>query len=355
MPVDWEAVLRVPPYEPRDYEEGAVRLDLNESPFPPPPEVVEAVVEEARRANRYPEARLYRELQEELASYVGVEPDEVVVTAGGDDALARLFALPTRGERRMVRLDPSFSMLDVYASLYSWRVSASRLRPSGDAWVPNEDELLQLAAGASMVVLDQPNNPTGTGMVSRATMLELARLPALLVVDEAYYEFSGVSSVDLVSEGDVVVVRTLSKAFSLAGLRVGYMVAERGLARALRRLVPPFAVPRTSLAAALAALRTRCHVRVVEAVRAERERLLAALRALGARPYRSLANFLLVDTGVEGAADELARARVYVRRVNLGPTWVRVTVGSRADNDALLKALRELLRRRPAPPRAARP
>ncbi len=343
MPIDWSFLSQFKPYQLNDYPPGAVRLDLNESPYPPPHEVVIAILEEARKANRYPEPRLYSELQEAIAEYVGVEPYEVVVVAGGDSGIERLFILPTKNDRNLVLLEPSFSMFNFYAKLFSWNVRRVPIRECGNEWCVPSKLLLDAASDASMVVVDQPNNPTGSALLSIDVLEETARKTSLLVIDEAYHEFYGKSHVNLLAEGNVVLIRTFSKAFSLAGLRLGYLIAPRHIANSLRALLPPFNVARTSLAAGLAALRLKEYSRrIVDAIIRERERLRKALSSRGMKPYRSYTNFLLVNTRIEGIAERLAKKKVYVRKVPFGSTWMRITTGTPSDTELLLQALDQI-------------
>ena len=341
-----DRIRGAPLYEPRDYPEGLVaRLDLNENPGPVPGFVVEAVVEEARRANRYPEKRLYDTLYELLEDYTGVDSGFLVFGPGSDSLLRAVFDATVEPGDRVVYPSPGFAMYSVYAALSGAKAETIELSPCGDKWCLDIAELIDRARGARLVVLDNPNNPTGALLLGRRDIADLVEeTKAVIVVDEAYYEFSGETIVDLVGEHErLVVARTFSKAFGLAGLRIGYIAAPRELREAVWKLLAPFPVPRTSLAAATAALRHRDLVeKQVREITGNREWLRGELLGMGIKAYRSWTNFLLADTDIPGIVDKLAERGVMVRRVPMGDTWMRVTIGTRKELEALLEALRQV-------------
>ncbi|WP_058371498.1 pyridoxal phosphate-dependent aminotransferase [Pyrodictium occultum] len=337
-------------YSPRSYRGVRARLDLNESPYPPPERVVEAVAREAARGNRYPEAEMLERLAGLLSSYTGARPEQIVVGLGGDMVLEKAFHLVLAPGGRMAAPRPSFSMYEVYTRLQGGEPIWVELEPAGGCWRLDWSRFSEAAAGSSLAALDNPNNPTGSllapGEGELAELLErLSARGALLILDEAYYEFSGVTYAGLTEAYDnLLVVRTLSKAFSLAGLRIGYAIAHPRLAERLRSIMPPF-LPRTSVAAAIAALEDPGYARrVADTVRGEREWLASMLRRLpGVRVYCSYTNFLLVETPVEDVVERLAEQGVAVRRVPLGSNWLRVTVGTPGENRVFLEALSRLL------------
>jgi histidinol-phosphate aminotransferase len=321
-----------------------IRLDLNESPKPPPPEVLEAARRALAEANRYPEKSLIRSVEEALAEYVGVPARHVAVTCGGDAALLALFLVSKAAGRAVAFPRYSFSMYRELAEASGSRVIVVPMAERGDAWELDYGVLLEAAREAAIVLVDNPNNPTGSLLLDPGRVEELAsEARGLVVVDEAYYEFSRVTAAGLVESHDnLVVLRTLSKAFSLAGLRVGYVVAGGSVAGAIRRLLP-FPTSRPSLAAALAALEARRYVeRIVEDIVEEREWLRSRLEGVARKVYRSHANFLLVDTGFEDAARRLAENGVAVRATAISSRHVRVTVAGRRESEALIDALSRL-------------
>jgi imidazoleglycerol-phosphate dehydratase len=246
-----------------------------------------------------------------VAGYADVEPENVVLGAGADDLIllcARTFAGP--GDEVAIASEPTYPLYRVAAGL-------------AGAEVGDRDPAVTFCC--------RPNNPTG----------ELGELPGVrpLVVDEAYFEYAGATAVPLIDDG-VVVLRTFSKAFGLAGARVGYALAARDVADELNRRQAPLPVSTLSAALALAALREPPDVgEEIE----ERERLARALRALGLEPLPSRGNFLYVPVDEPLALSEaLLRSGVVVR---MFPDAVRITVRDREDDDLLLDALARALDR----------
>jgi histidinol-phosphate aminotransferase len=281
-----------------------VRFDGNTSPHLLPSSRAEAVAEELARIHTYPHGG-YPRLEEAIARYAGVSPENLVLGAGADDLImlvVRAFAGP--GDRVAIANDPTYPMY----SIAVWIAGAE---------IGDEQPALTICC--------RPNNPTG----------ELGELPAArpLLVDEAYFEYSGVTALDLI-EDDVVLIRTFSKAFALAGARVGYAVARRELAAELRRRQHPGPLSTLSAALAIAALESPPDVRPILD---ERERLAHRLRGLGYDPWPSHANFLFVpvDRPTE-LSDRLLQQGLPVRPV---PGGIRITVRNKEDDERLLQAL----------------
>jgi histidinol-phosphate aminotransferase len=290
-----------------------IRFDANVPPLPGVPQV--PLGESFARLNEYPEGT-YRQLREAAAGYAGVAPDQIVVGAGADGLIglaARTFLGP--GRRAYVRR-PTYSLYAIASGVEG-------------------AELTDDPAAADLVWLCNPNNPTGE-LVEPAEIVELARsVPgAAVVVDEAYFEYGGKSVVPLLAEApNLIAIRTLSKAFGLAALRVGYAVASRELAAELDRRRDP--APVASPAARIAAAALREPRLDVEAAVAERERMREALLATGFECPPSAANFVLLPEAGE-RADELEAQGLVVRRLRDG---IRITVRLPAENDRILAAL----------------
>jgi histidinol-phosphate/aromatic aminotransferase/cobyric acid decarboxylase-like protein/imidazoleglycerol phosphate dehydratase HisB len=287
-----------------------IRFDGNTRPLPPPSARPGAIAAALADVNSYAHGG-HLALVAAVAEYAGVEPGNIVLGAGADDLIllcARSFAGP--GDQVAIASEPTYPLYRVAAGLAGAEVGGT---------------------DPAVTFCCRPNNPTG----------ELAELPDArpLVVDEAYFEYAGVTAAALLDEG-VVVLRTFSKAFGLAGARVGYALAGRDVAAELNRRQAPLPVSTLSAALALAALREPPDVTgEVE----ERERLARALRALGLDPLPSEANFLYVPLDDPAAvAETLLRSGVVVRVFS---DAVRITVRDREDDDLLLGALARALDR----------
>jgi histidinol-phosphate aminotransferase len=324
-----------------------IRLDANESPWPNP-------ADGASGLRCYPEPQPPA-LLAALARLHGVASERVLACRGSDegiDLLLRASCEPGAGS--VVVAPPVFGMYAVCARLHGVRVVEVPLHDTGTAFRPDLDAIAQatLDSQARLVFLCSPGNPTGEALAPAviAALAQRLRDAALVVVDEAYAEFSDVPSAVTQLQGcdNLVVLRTLSKAHALAGARVGCLLAAPALVRALRRCQAPYPLPVPSVAAALSALapgavartRRRCH-RLALA----RERLAARLESLPGvrRVYPSQGNFLLLRLQAPDAALARLQARgIAVRDMRCMPQLgdaLRVTVGNAAQNAALLAAL----------------
>jgi histidinol-phosphate aminotransferase len=281
-----------------------VRFDGNTSPQALPSTRAEALTEELGRIHTYPHGG-YPELERAIASYAGVAPENVALGAGADDLillLTRSFASP--GDTVAIANDPTYPMFPISV----WIAGAE---------VGDDDPVLTICC--------RPNNPTG----------ELGELPAArpLLVDEAYFEYSATSAVDLI-EDSVIVIRTFSKAFGLAGARVGYALAGRDVAAELNKRQHPAPVSTLSAALALAGLQAPPDV---SPILEERERMADRLRGLGFEPRESHANFLYVPVeDPQAEYDRLLQHGLAVRPVRGG---IRITIRTPQDDDRLLARL----------------
>jgi histidinol-phosphate aminotransferase len=284
--------------------EQVIRFDGNTSPQALPSTRAEALTEELGRIHTYPHGG-YPELERAIAEYAGVAPENVVLGAGADDLillLTRSFASP--GDHVAIANDPTYPMFPIGV----WVAGAE---------VGDDDPVLTICC--------RPNNPTG----------ELGDLPAArpLAVDEAYFEYSGESAVDLIEDG-VIVIRTFSKAFGLAGARIGYALADRDTAAELNKRQHPAPLSTLSSALALAGLAAPPDV---TPILEERERMRERLLELGFKPRESHANFLYVPVDDPQAEyDRLLQLGLAVRPVRGG---IRITIRTEPDDERLLLAL----------------
>jgi histidinol-phosphate aminotransferase len=329
----------------------AVKLASNEVAFPPLPAVVEALAATAAETNRYPDNGAVV-LTAALAERYGVDPAQVVTGCGAVmlcQQLAQSFNDPGTSMAFAWRSFEMYPLLAQVAGARPVQVPLTPGRPGGPA---DTHDLEALAAAVDestrVVFVCNPNNPTGTAVRSRELerFLDAAPTDTLVVLDEAYREF--VTDPD-VPDGlelmrgrpNVAVLRTFSKAWGLAGLRVGYLIAEDpAVAEAVRKTHVPFSVSSLAQAAAVAALASGEEVRRrCAAVTAERERLTAALRERGLDVSDSQANFVWLPVG-EGTAELAAalEARAVITRPFAGE-GIRVTVGTPEEDDVFLAAL----------------
>jgi len=338
----------LPTYIPGRSVPGAIKLASNEVPFGPLPGVVEALVEAAEGVHRYPDMGVVA-LRDKIAERVGVSPERVVTGCGSvalAEHLARTACLP--GDSILY----SWRSFEAYPIIAATTGAESIKVPNTAA---HEHDLKAMAGavspGTRLIFVCNPNNPTGTS-IGRAVLDEfLAGVPedVIVVLDEAYREFVTDPEVTdgLETYGNrpnVVVLRTLSKAWGLAGLRIGYLVAQPAVADAVRKVVTPFSTNAAAQAAALAALEQEAEMRRrCDIIIAERERVHATLVKWMPDVPRSQANFVwlpLRDRAVE-FAQACEAHRVIVRP--FAGDGVRVTIGTPEENDAFLAAAEKYL------------
>ena len=301
-----------------------LRLDRNER-LRAAPELADLLASvPLETVGRYPDAG---DLEAALADRWRVAPDRVLVTAGADDAIDRMTrALPT-SRREILSVTPTFEMYPFFARLAAARVVAI---PCLDD--PAPDELLgAVGPRTGAVVVVTPHNPTGrSGATARRSDVARAVPDRWLVVDLAYVEFSDEDPTPtLLERPNAVVIRTLSKAWGLAGVRIGYALGSPAAIERLRKAGPPYAVAGPSLWIAERALSMEERITrpYVEAVRRERDRLGELLRGLGAEVFPSCANFVLARLdGAAVFARSLARQGIFVRRFDGEGDLVRITL-----------------------------
>jgi histidinol-phosphate aminotransferase len=327
--------------------ERIVKLDANENPYGPSPRALEAIAS-------YPHYAIYpdpdqRPLRRALASYIG-QPEERIFCGNGSDEiidlLMRLFLAP--GDA-VVEAPPTFGMYSFNTGVVGGRIVQV---PRDDHWNVDVERIAEAVAveGAKLVFLPSPNNPDGS-VLPRAAVTQLLDLPAIIVIDEAYAEFSGESVADLVGHApNLIVLRTFSKWAGLAGLRIGYGLIPEAIIEHLWKIKPPYNINMAANAAAIASLDDLPYlIQNVRRIVAERERVFSELQTIaGVHPYPSQANFILIRLW-DGRARELKTAleqrgiliRYYSKR-DLSDC-VRISIGTPEQNDRLLAALREIV------------
>jgi len=355
-------VRRLSPYVPGKPPEAlerelgikdSIKLASNENPLGPGQLALAALAAAAPKVGLYPDGGGH-ELRSKLARRHGVSLDQVTLGNGSNDVLVLLAEAFLTAEVEAVYSQYAFAVypIAVQASGASARV-APALPANGAQPLGHDPSALIAAIGPKtrLLFLANPNNPTGTWMDEAALDALLTAVPpeVVVVLDEAYHEYSAAHGVPdgtrlLARHPNLVVTRTFSKAYGLAGLRVGYALSDPDLANLLNRVRQPFNVSLPALAAAAAALDDREHLEATLALNhAELERLRTGLASLGIGVPASAGNFVLADLGRPAAAvnDALLRQGVIVRPVgNYGlPNHLRISTGTAGQNDRLLSAM----------------
>jgi histidinol-phosphate aminotransferase len=339
------AILARRTYEaPGEGRRGKIRLDFNENTTGCSAAVRKALAGlSAKDIATYPE---YEVPTRELARMFRVAAAELLLTNGGDDALRVFFDTFVEPDSHILICEPTFPMYRYYGEIAGARVQALRYGPNLE--FPLAGALAALKKHPRVFFLANPNNPTGT-MVSKNDLLKLLRAAtrSVVVLDEAYAEFSGATAVPWIRRyPHLFIARTFSKAAGLAGLRLGAVIGRRDSLALVRRAIPPYPVNVAALAAALAAFKERKTIAAyVAATKRRREWFARELEKSGARVFSSAANFLLVNFGAAGPAffRKLARHNILVRErsKDLGPGYARVTIGTQRELDEFLCLLRQ--------------
>jgi len=334
----------VPGEQPRS--DGVIKLNTNENPYPPSPRVLARIRKAANRSLRlYPEP-LSDTLRSVAAEVYGVRPDNLIAGNGSDDLLSILFRCFVGPGDRVAFPVPTYSLYDTLVGIQDG-VRAAVDYPA-DFSLP--DRLAE--QDAALTFLCNPNAPSGT-LAGLAEIERLARkVSGILVVDEAYVDFAaseGVSSLPLIRQlPNLVVLRTFSKAFSLAGMRIGLGFASEDLVSGMMKVKDSYNVNRLSLVAATAALRDLPWMtRNVRRIQRSRSKLTAGLKRLGYHVYPSQANFVLArmkGTNLYPVHQALKRKNILVRYFDMSGLrdCLRITVGTPLEVGALLKAMAEI-------------
>ncbi len=322
-----------------------IELSRNEIPYPPPTRIVEAARKGLTSLNRYPSTEDRDELRRMLSVYSNVSRESILVSPGSDLLIMQMFHLFSK-EGKTVIIDPTLPVITRMAKCLAAKVLKVKIsEPDFTLSIP---PLIQEIKDASLVFIDNPNNPTGRLLLDRQSVNALSRsVNGVLLIDEAYYEFCNFSVADMVKDHvNLAVTRTMSKAFGLAGLRIGYMIAGKNIAGKFSDLTLPFPLSRSSIYATIEALRDTKYVKKnVKRVIEERERVRRQASQIGVRVYPSNTNFLLMSTNVPYTSRKLKKLGVTVSDLSgqLSPEFIRVSIGTKEENDAFLSSLREII------------
>ncbi len=356
IPEHIENIVPYPPGKPLEELEreygitDSIKLASNENPWGPSPEAVAAIQDSLQGLHRYPDGSSFY-LTEALARWLGAGMDEVVLGNGSNEVIEFLVKAFVNTGDEVITSHPSFLM---YQKFVQVRGGKNTVLPLKDMEHDLEGILEVVSEKTKLIFLDNPNNPCGTFFSGEKFISFLNRLPetVILVLDEAYVDFvEPEKRIDVLSyirhsEGvpAVVALRTFSKAFGLAGLRVGFGLMHRKIAGLLHRVRQPFNINLPAQAGALAALSDISHYNQnLRKTKAGRMWLSDQVEQLGCRPYPSSTNFFLIDVGGDATRlyDAMLHKGVIVRSMKAYgyPNFIRITVGTEAENARFIKAL----------------
>ncbi|GAV23934.1 histidinol-phosphate transaminase [Carboxydothermus pertinax] len=341
-----ESLARLKPYEPHLVPYN-IKLDANENPYPFPGSLLDEIFTKigSKDFPLYPDP-LSSRLRKKLAEKLGVLPENIVLGNGSDELILCLYLAFGGQGRTALGFSPSFVMFWHHAFVTQ---TEFREVPYRDDFSFDLKKALKTIEEQKphLVFLANPNNPTGS-LVDLKTIEKLLAFDHLLIVDEAYVEFSGVSAVELLKEyPNLVILRTFSKARALAGLRLGYLIANKEVIKEIIKVKNPYNVNIFSQIAGEVVLdNEEVFKEEIKEIIAEREKLFQQLIALGVRPVKSHANFILVEFGERAKTihQELINQGILVRYLGgVLANYLRITVGTPEENRQLLKILEENL------------
>ncbi|MHC4751738.1 MAG: histidinol-phosphate transaminase [Planctomycetota bacterium] len=332
-------IEKVKGYEPgfQPKEADVIKLNTNENPYPPSPEF------SVERLRRYPDP-IGDEFRQAAAEVHGVSPENIMCCNGGDDLLTIAFRAFCDENRPVAYPVPTYSLYPVLAKLQNCEAFE----------VPFDSEFnlpVKLTkTNAALTIVCNPNAPSGS-FVSVGEMASLAdELSGVLLVDEAYVDFSDENCAGLVKDFDnVIILRSMSKGYGLAGLRFGYAIAPADLISGLMKVKDSYNVDAVAIAVATAAIKDQEHFRqTTEKVKKARDLLTAQLRALKFEAPRSYSNFVLAESKDQNAGDiydKLVQRNIYIRYFDLPglENKLRITIGTDEQNDRVILALKEIL------------
>jgi histidinol-phosphate aminotransferase len=331
---------------------AAIKINQNENPFDMPDEIKQEVRRRlAHRAwSRYPDF-VPSGLIEQLASFAGWKPEGTLAGNGSNELIQATLMVTVGAGTRVLIPEPTFTLYRQIVTVLGGEVLSVPLTAALQFDVRGIRERA-ISERADVIILCSPNNPTGC-RISEEDLVRLAGgFDGLIVIDEAYHEFSGRTVVPLLARmPNLIVLRTFSKAMAMAGLRVGYLLASPELAREVRKATLPYNLNFFSAAAAQAACERYDLLKPqIDTIVSERERLLGALGAIrGVEPVRSAANFIVARTPLPPRKifEELLARDILIRDVSRYPMleqYFRLSVGSVEENDRLLTCLEEIMR-----------
>lgn len=336
-------------------KEDIIKLGSNENPWGPSKKALKAIENECNFINRYPESDL-RELEKEIANYSNVKEDQVIIGGDGADeiieVLAKTFINP--GDEFIVPL-PSYMYYEYIFKQYgaipvyaSWDLNKNVL---------DVDSILnKISKKTKMIFLCTPNNPSGT-LISQKDIKKIAEEndDILIVIDEAYFEYSEVNNVNLIKEySNIFIIRTMSKVMGLAGMRIGYGLSNSEIIEYVHRIKPVFSLTRLSYVAALNTLRDKEYIEnsIKDGIKS-REYLYNELSKINSlKVFPSKSNFILIgikDTGftAEELSRELLKRGVIVRDCTsfkgLDKYWIRISICKQEENERFIKIVNEVL------------
>jgi len=327
-----------------------VKLASNENPLGPSPRAIEAIKKNLGKINRYPDANGFY-LKKKLARSLNLKPANIILGNGSDELIDIIIKAFVEDDENIITADTTFLEYEIIAKVNNRRIITVPLR-----YFKYDLEAIRkkIDRKTKVIFIANPNNPTGTYITRQEVQDFLSGLPEdiLLVLDEAYETFIDVddfpSSIGHIGRGNVIIMKTFSKIYGLAGLRIGYAVAKPELVSAMEKARQPFNVNSLAQVAAVATLDDKKFLEKTRKVVSEgKNYLYDKFKKIGVAFVPSVANFILVDAGRDGVSvfKDLLKRGVIVRDMKQYglKNFIRVTIGTKKENRKFVKALRKIL------------
>ncbi len=344
-----ESIKALKPYVPNDYE-YKYKMDANESPFNASDEMIEQIVEKLKGLdyNIYPDSDSVS-LRKKIAPYAGLSYEEIMVGNGSDELIQVIFNTFVDKGDVVFSHSPTFVMYFLNSVIA--QAKYMEYQTDEDFNIDMDDFICEAKdSSAKLVFLCNPNNPTGNRIERRDLVKAIENLDAIVVVDEAYIEFGGESVIDLVGRYEnLIVLRTFSKAFGLAGIRSGYLAASGLVMENLNKVKPPYNLNIVSQAISEIAVENICLMnRNVAKITNERNRIYEILKDIeGIKVYPSNTNFIVICVdNSQDVFEKLLEKGIMARCFSGGrmENRIRITVGTKEQNDAFIEALEQILK-----------
>lgn len=334
----------VPGEQPPDGEDW-VKLNTNESPLPPSPRVIAAIRDAAGDSLRLYPSPTAAPARRAIAAHFGLEPSQVTAGNGADDLIEMCMRAFAGAGDRVAYSTPTYPLFEPLCRIHD-AIPSPHAAAEGWAWT---DPFVYDPAPLKFVV--NPNSPTGAWVDGTAVERLVSVSRGVVVIDEAYVDFAPESRLDLLQRHhNVLILRTMSKSYALAGMRIGFALGNPELIAALDSVKDSYNLDRLAIVAAVAAIQDEDHHRaIVDHVVDERSWLEAELRRVGFEMSPSAANFVFVKpparSSAAALADALRERRILVRHYDREPIagWFRITIGTRTQHERLLAALKEII------------
>jgi len=345
-----DAVQKMSPYHPPTSGRGKkLRLDFNENTIGCSPKVIRALQKiDSNAMSVYPE---YEDFKPVLAKHLNISPSELILSNGTDEGIKMIIDTFMEGGEEIIIPTPTFAMFKFYASVAEAKIT--EVLYNEDLSFPTDKVLAAINPNAKLVVLVNPNNPTGTSIAEEdiiAIIKKASENNAIVLSDEAYYGFYEKSSINLIKKYDnLFVTRTFSKAFGLAGIRLGYTLSQKDNIAALAKAGSPYNVSTLAIIAAKAALDDVEFVnKYTQEVRDNTDWFIEELSKLGLSVFPTDANFVVVKIGEKcgEVCDTLKEKGILVRNRTRDPLLegcIRITIGTKEQCDQVLRELKTIL------------